>query len=273
MKDGIPEEDDFIDARLDHLDSKIEVEMSIRGLSNPNKEFVSWNVLESREQHIPGFRDAVKEKRKLAKRVHSRRSKQARAVDESFNAPVTTNYKKWRKNPNRYDFHNVDTIPRKKRIERIERYRKVAEKKGMYTEIIPENRTPKTLRAYGFFNMGNKQIHLAKGFHYPKHTRTLAHELSHAFDHFIGLQNGLTVDGYKFGLSPILNMASADEMKKAMEWTRDTKVKGTNSWSDKKYEQTAQFLSNFMYQPRAMKREFPILSRIMNQDEIKKFFK
>jgi hypothetical protein len=42
--------------------------------------------------------------------IHAKRSPQARAADESFNAPVTTDEERWRRNPNRYDFPGVDTI-------------------------------------------------------------------------------------------------------------------------------------------------------------------
>lgn len=53
------------------------------------------------------------------RRVHARRSPQARAADAGFNAPITTDEERWRKNPNRLDFPGVDTIPVEKAAVRV----------------------------------------------------------------------------------------------------------------------------------------------------------
>jgi len=47
----------------------------------------------------------------MMQKVHQARSPRSRAIDESFNAPLTTNEEKWLRNPNRLDYPGVDTIP------------------------------------------------------------------------------------------------------------------------------------------------------------------
>jgi len=78
--------------RYDHL---LPPEIRDHGIYNPSPEMEAF-----KESHI-----TIEDVR--AK--HSRRSRRAKAIDESKKAKVTTDYKKWMKHPNRYDVKNVDT--------------------------------------------------------------------------------------------------------------------------------------------------------------------
>lgn len=72
----------------------------------------------------------------LARRVHERRSKQARATDESLLAKTTTRYEKWRDEPSRLDIRGIDT-PRRRGLRvvvkpRVPKAKKPASKSGVF---------------------------------------------------------------------------------------------------------------------------------------------
>lgn len=54
----------------------------------------------------------------LARRVHERRPKHARAIDEALRAKTTADYEKWRQDPSRLDIRGIDT-PRRKGLKVI----------------------------------------------------------------------------------------------------------------------------------------------------------
>lgn len=59
------------------------------------------------------------------------RSDRARGVDEEYNAPVTTDFEKWKENPNRFDFPGVDTIPDDRRQKRAADFAAEAQSSGV----------------------------------------------------------------------------------------------------------------------------------------------
>ena len=260
MNNFNPKEEMDLIAKFSDLDKMESAEMSKLGLSDPTKHFHSWWVLESRNKGIPKYNQILSEKKDLATRVHARRHKASRIMDESFNAPVTTNYPKWRKNMNRLDFMGVDTVPRERRIKRIEKFRKKAAKMGAYSDLELSDKSPIDLNANGFFNLLDKKITLSNKFHYPEHTRTFAHELSHAIDNRIGMDQEVG----DFGITELLKRTDNKELIRAMWWTRDEKAT-SKSWAKQKHEQTAQFFANYMMDPRSMRREFPNLSKATEQ--------
>lgn len=242
--------------------------MKTLGLSDPTKKFHSWWVLEMRGEGITEFNEVLKEKKELASRVHKRRPQASRIMDESFNAPITTNYDKWRKSMNRLDFMGVDTVPRSRRIKRIEKFRKKAEKSGAYSKLINTGQSPKTMGARGQFNLLTKEIKLSKPMNYPKHTKTMAHELSHALD----TQMGESQDLGQFGITAMYKSVDSDELKGAMVYTRD-KQATSQTWANRPHEQTAQFLANYIIDPRSMKREFPNLAAATKKFVLPNLFK
>jgi len=44
-----------------------------------------------------------------AQRIHARRSKRARHIDERLKAPMAKSFEQWNNQPNRFDLPNVDT--------------------------------------------------------------------------------------------------------------------------------------------------------------------
>lgn len=69
---------------------------------------MSYRPRRSSQYKILPKRPSVK-----ALRIHSKRSKTARAIDESLRAPIAESEEQWENNPNRYDLPNVDT-PRRR---------------------------------------------------------------------------------------------------------------------------------------------------------------
>lgn len=83
-------------------------------------------------------------------RSHLRRSERAKTADESFNAPITTDEEKWRKNKNRYDYPGVDTIPEHVLEKRAQKFVKKGIKKGFVTKVHESSRKPERLHGQFF---------------------------------------------------------------------------------------------------------------------------
>jgi hypothetical protein len=70
-------------------------------------------------------------------RVHARRSKRAKCIDESLRAPIAKTPEQWLAQPNRFDFPNVDT-PNDK-VSKEEQDRRLAEIRRFEATHSPNN--------------------------------------------------------------------------------------------------------------------------------------
>lgn len=220
------------------------------------------------------------------RRIHARRSPQARAADAGFNAPITTDEERWRKNPNRLDFPGVDTIPAAEAAKRAAPVIVRLKEKGHLHSFSYEKKTSFNYGAYnphGFATKKRKVLYVSEvtgkpRYYYedkrsdkpeiriykPKYnflketeiqrTHTVAHEAGHALD---WAKKPERVYG---GRSAFENVYSGTLKKtyKAEMLGLTKHVRG--EYKDKDYrersnEMIADAIASFVLQPRATKRE------------------
>jgi len=118
-----------------------------------------------------------KQKEKLMK-IHRKRSKRAQKIDESKNANITLDEKKWKKKPNRYDIPGIDTISQDVQRKRAFSFLEKAVKKNIVSEAVEDV----DLDAKGAFDLYTKKIIFSTTHEDLLEPSTIAHELGHALD-------------------------------------------------------------------------------------------
>lgn len=109
--------------------------------------------------------------------VHEQRPEREQEIDESFNAPIADSPEQWVRNPDKYDWPGVDTIPPSRRLERATKAGDIAKDQGFVREINEIEADRSTVR--GGTHAGGKirfnPENISPG-------RTLGHEIGHALD-------------------------------------------------------------------------------------------
>ena len=118
-----------------------------------------------------------KQKEKLMK-IHRKRSKRAQKIDESKNANITLDEKKWKKKPNRYDIPGIDTIPKDVQRKRALSFLENAMEKNIVSEAVEDVE----LKAKGAFDFYTKKMIFSTTDEDLLQPSTIAHELGHALD-------------------------------------------------------------------------------------------
>jgi len=119
---------------------------------------------------------------------HSKRDKDTRETDESFNAPIALDFNEWKNNPDDFDFPGVDTVPRDTRLERAKKVAEPLAEAGELNEIDVSAKGPSEAGVSGRA-AGNK-VEVKSATDDPE--STLAHELGHQFDKIGGGRSALT---------------------------------------------------------------------------------
>jgi len=78
----------------------------------------------------PFFTEVEGTQAEAVERVHNNRSEVAQRTDESYNAPTTTNAKKWANNPSQFDYPGVDTVNEEYQEERAEEVAQFADSRA-----------------------------------------------------------------------------------------------------------------------------------------------
>jgi len=112
------------------------------------KKMIIWH---DKPKILSPFRiNITGEEKKQALKIHKRRSKRSRVADESFNAPLTLDFEKWKQKKNRLDYPFVDTIPPSRLWQRAKRITKKAKQKGIVHLISIEKLSSKKYRGQFF---------------------------------------------------------------------------------------------------------------------------
>lgn len=77
--------------------------------------------------------------RQAVERVHNNRSEAAQEADESFNAPTTTDARKWAEAPNKFDYPGVDTVSDSVQRDRAEDLTEFAQSSGIVEDVNVES--------------------------------------------------------------------------------------------------------------------------------------
>jgi len=126
---------------------------------------------------------------KAEKYNQTERTARARTVDENYNAPVTTNYERWKKNPSRLDFAGVDTIPKDERQRRASQFAANAQQEGFVenfeigTGLYGERRPGTRGNASG----STVEVDTSRAYNAEE---TLAHEVGHKVEERVREREG-----------------------------------------------------------------------------------
>lgn len=264
----MPLQTDDLEAAIRERDPSV-IEGEVKERQHAGERYPSqWTV------EISGPRsEAIKE-------IHESRSERAQDTDERQNAPVTTDEEKWIENKNRLDYPGVDTIPEERLAARAEAAAGWALEEGILNRVehkgsgsrLQGKFSPPEAKTYG---KGESVVRVQREAGTP--SKTLAHELGHAIDYAFdedadyGLSEFLFssddfYEGEYMDLEPDERRAVAkksNQLKREAERVSQQSRGGVQS-RGKKYrtsdiELTADVLGQGILQPRATRREAPLL--------------
>lgn len=255
-----------------------EIESSI--LSSENTDFTKGSITarkkEGMEYQSPFTVKASGPRKRSLEKIHQNRSERAQDVDEQQNAPITTDEEKWIENKNRYDYPGVDTIPESRMAARAESAAKVAQEQGALDKVEQKGNARSGLQGkfspQGRDTYGKEANAVRVQENASEPSKTLAHEVGHAFDFGFGESRGFNLGGQLLGLED----ESVDEEteRELFEEAKNLSKKARGGFGSKRQyrtrfeELTADVVGQAIVQPRATKRDAPkLFERMQEVDE------
>lgn len=214
-----------------------------------------------------------------ADQIHEDRSEVEQETDEAFNAPITTDFEKWKESPNRYDYPGVDTVPAGKAEERAERKLSKAKEEGIVTDVNRGASFEGGVRGRASWGEDGTEVMVSGKVEEgdepdPRFKKgpVLSHEVGHAVDH-----------AADFGFRDLVKendelreeaISVSEQMRGTFETASDERKQYRAEDPDTgSKELFADFFASATVQPRATKRQAPKLTEaVQDQSNIGEIF-
>lgn len=244
---------------------------------DPETEAGSIVFRETRETSLAPFNDSIKTAeedngvapvagnvgvrgpdRQEAISEHAERSEEARLADESFNAPLMLDEETWARNPGKYDYPGVDTIPRSRKLDRAREVAAKTKEAGFLSEIQADTDATDDWRARGKFSFGKIGVDTS----FRQAEDTLAHEIGHAIDKGTGRPSGADARGEVEGESIFDDDAVLEQARTVSERRRGREL--DTDYLESQNEIFADLVAEATINPRRAKKQAPDAVRALN---------